>query len=64
MATTPVFLPGKIPEQRSLMGYKESDMTEQTHTQLLKFLLLMGSLILALFYVKTLNNFNLSLICG
>ena len=64
MATTPVFLPGKIPEQRSLMGYKESDMTEHTHTQLSKFLLLMGSLILALFYVKTLNNFNLSLICG
>ena len=34
MATTPVFLPGKCQQQRSLAGYspwdhKESDMTEQ-----------------------------------
>ena len=34
---TPVFLPGKFHEQRSLAGYghKESDMTELTHTLLL-----------------------------
>ena len=35
---TPVFLPGKSPKQKSLVGYspqgvtKESDMTEHTHT--------------------------------
>ena len=34
---TPVFLPGKFHEQRSLVGYrpwgrKESDMTEKAHT--------------------------------
>ena len=27
METIPVFLPGKFHEQRSLAGYKESDMT-------------------------------------
>ena len=43
MATTPVFLPGKSHEQRSLMGYspwghKESDTTDyHTHTKVLDF---------------------------
>ena len=36
IATTPVFLPGKFHEQRSLAGYspwghKQSDVTEHTH---------------------------------
>ena len=61
---TPVFLTGKFHEKRSLMGYKESNMTEQTHTHSCqKFLLLIGSLILTLLYGRTLNNFNFSLIC-
>ena len=38
MAPTPVFLPGELHEQRSLMGYspwgrKELDTTEHTHTR-------------------------------
>ena len=52
MTPTPIFLPGKFHEQRSLMGYspwgrKESDTAEHTHTHL--FICLMGLLYSILF---------------
>ena len=53
MATHPVFLPGKLHGQRSLVGYspwdhKESDMTEQltyTHIHFFSFIFISWSLI-------------------
>ena len=52
MTPTPIFLPGKFHEQRSLMGYspwgrKELDTAERTHRHL--FICLMGLLYSTLF---------------